>query len=76
MERRQVASGALYQLRCVQSGASCARVNVAVALQGEKALGEPNGWNLEHWGGAGHRWGWKPEKSGGERSPKKLVLSN
>ena len=41
-ERCQVASGALYQLRCVQSGASCARVNVAVALQGEKALGEPN----------------------------------
>lgn len=33
----EVASGALYQLRCVQSGASCARVNVAVALQGEKA---------------------------------------
>lgn len=33
----EVASGALYQLRCVQSGSSCARVNVAVALQGEKA---------------------------------------
>ena len=37
----QVASGALYQLRCVQSGSSCARVNVAVALQGEKASGSP-----------------------------------
>ena len=35
----QVASGGRYDLRVVQSGAKASRINVAVALDGEKALG-------------------------------------
>eukprot|EP00434_Breviolum_minutum_P000859 symbB.v1.2.000757.t1/scaffold25.1/size427608/2 len=34
-----VASGGRYDLRVVQSGAKASRINVAVALDGEKALG-------------------------------------
>ena len=34
-----MASGGRYDLRVVQSGAKASRINVAVALDGEKALG-------------------------------------
>ena len=39
----QVASGGLYELRVVQSGAKASRINVCVALDGEKAFGSSGG---------------------------------
>ena len=50
-----MASGGRYDLRVVQSGAKASRINVAVALDGEKALGSSESYEMTRrkWFGSG-----------------------